>query len=90
MSPTEESTLTLTDAYGNEETFEYLDVIQYSGEEYLVLLDESEQIVILQIKPVDEENEQYVSVMEPAILDAVYNLFKEKYRDILTFEDADA
>ena len=35
----------------------------------------------------DEENENYLAVEDESVLDAVYGLFKEKYKDILTFED---
>lgn len=82
--------LTLTDENGKEENFEYLDCIEYKGKEYLLLLpaDEPEtQVVILEVEPVDEENENYLSVSDEAILDAVYGIFKEKYKDVLTFED---
>ena len=82
--------LTLTDENGKEENFEYLDCIEYNGKEYLLLLpaDELEtQVVILEIEPVDEENENYLSVTDEKILDAVYNIFKEKYKDDLTFEE---
>ena len=45
------------------------------------------QIVILEVEPVDEENENYLSVQDEAILDAVYGIFKDRYKDVLTFED---
>lgn len=86
----EQSILTLTDEDGNEVNFEYLDVVAYGGKEYLVLMpaDEAEtQIVILEVEPVDEENENYLSVQDEAVLDAVYGIFKERYKDVLTFED---
>ncbi|MBE6924790.1 MAG: DUF1292 domain-containing protein [Ruminococcaceae bacterium] len=85
----QENLLTLTDENGNEATFEYLDVIEYQDKEYLLLMptDDSGEIVILEIEPVDEENENYLSVTEDDILNAVYEIFKEKYKDILTFED---
>ena len=86
----ETNLLTLTDENGADTTFEYLDVIEYEGKEYLILLpadDESGEIVILEIEPVDEENENYLSVNDEVLLNAVYDLFKEKYKDILTFED---
>ena len=86
----ESNLLSLTDENGQETTFEYLDVIEYEGKEYLILLpadDESGEIVILEIEPVDEENENYLSVNDEGLLNAVYDLFKEKYKDILTFED---
>ncbi len=86
----ENEILTLTDEDGKEERFEYLDCIAYQGKEYLVLMpaDQPEtQIVILEIEPVDEENENYLSVSDEAVLDGVYGIFKETYKDILTFED---
>ena len=45
------------------------------------------EIVILEIEPVDEENENYLSVQDENVLNAVYGIFKEKYKDVLTFED---
>lgn len=89
--PEEEvSILTLTDENGQDTNFEYLDCMTYQGKEYLVLMpteDESGEIVILEVEPVDEENENYLAVEDEAILDTVYGLFKEKYKDVLTFEE---
>ena len=86
----ESGILTLTDEDGQEVDFEYLDSVDYDGKEYLVLMPAYQaetQIVILEVEPVDEENENYLSVSDEAILDAVYGIFKERYKDILTFED---
>ena len=86
----EVSTLTLTDENGVDTEFEYLDCIEYENKEYLVLLpldDEESSVVILEIEPVDEENENYLSVSDERILTAVYEIFKEKYKDVLTFEE---
>ena len=84
----EESILTLTDENGEELRFEYLDCIEMEGVEYLVLMPEdSNEIVILEIQPVDEENENYVAVESEQTLDAVYAIFKERYKDVLEFED---
>ena len=86
----ESNILTLTDENGENVDFEYLDSIELDGVEYLVLLpadDEENEIVILQVQPVDEENENYLSVEDEGVLNAVYNIFKEKYKDVLTFEE---
>ena len=87
----ESNLLSLTDENGQETVFEYLDVIEYQGKEYLFLLpadeEENTEVVIFEIQPVDEENENYLAVEDEAVLNAVYDLFKEKYKDILTFED---
>ena len=91
LLPEEEvSTLTLTDENGVDTTFEYLDCIEYEGVEYLVLMpegDESGEIVILEVEPVDEELENYLAVEDEAVLDAVYTIFKDRFKDVLTFED---
>ena len=84
------SILTLTDENGEDTEFEYLDCIEYEGKEYLVLMPVDEittEIVILEVEPVDEENENYLSVSDESILDAVYGIFKDRYKDILIFED---
>lgn len=86
----EVSILTLTDEQGNDTDFEYLDCLEYKGKEYLVLMPfdaPNTEIVIMEIEPVDEENENYLAVEDEKILNAVYGIFKEKYKDILTFED---
>lgn len=85
----ESSTITLTDENGQDVTFDYLDCLEYEGKEYLVLMpaeDDSNEVVILEVEPVDEENENYLAVEDEEILDAVYGIFKEKYKDVLTFE----
>ena len=86
----EEDLLLLTDENGVEHSFEYLDCIEYEGKEYLVLIpaeEDANEIVILQVEPVDEENENYLSVSDENVLNAVYDIFKERYKDVLTFED---
>lgn len=86
----ESSTITLTDENGQDITFDYLDCLEYEGKEYLVLMpaeDDSNEVVILEVEPVDEENENYLAVEDEEILDAVYGIFKEKYKDVLTFEE---
>ena len=86
----ESSILTLTDEKGVDTDFEYLDCIEYKDKEYLVLMpvDTVEtEIVILEVEPVDEENENYLAVEDEKTLNAVYAIFKEKYKDVLTFED---
>ena len=87
--PEEEvSMLTLTDENGQDVDFEYLDSLEYQGKEYLVLMPEGEdEIVILEVEPVDEENENYLAVEDEATLNAVYEMFKEKFKDVLTFEE---
>ena len=82
--------ITLTDENGEDMEFEYMDCIEYEGKEYLALLptdEESNEIVLLEIEPVDEENENYIAIEDEATLQAVYGIFKERFKDVLTFED---
>ena len=84
------SILTLTDENGQDVEFEYMDCLEYQGKEYLVLMpleEDSDEVVILEIEPVDEEVENYLAVEDEAVLNAVFDMFKEKYKDILTFEE---
>ena len=86
----EASFITLTDENGVEAEFEFMECIEYQGKEYIVLLpadEESAEVVILEVVPVDEENEDYVSVEDMEVLEAVYAIFKDHFKDVLTFED---
>lgn len=86
----ESSIISLTDENGEETEFEYLDCIEYNGKEYLVLIpaeEDANEIVILEVEPVDEENENYLAVDDETTLDAVYEIFKERYKDLINFED---
>ena len=90
LNEEEVSILTLTDENGQDVNFEYLDCIDYEGVEYLVLMPEDEEeneVVILAVEPVDEENENYLAVEDETILNAVFEIFKEKFQDVLEFED---
>ena len=86
----ESSIISLTDENGEETEFEYLDCIEYEGKEYLVLIpaeEDANELVILEVEPVDEENENYIAVEDEATLQAVYEIFKERYKDQINFED---
>ena len=91
LLPEEEvSILTLTDENGQDVNFEYLDCIELDGVEYLVLLPESEEeneVVILEVEPVDEETENYLSVENEEVLNTVFAIFKEKFKDVLEFDE---
>ena len=86
----ESSIISLTDENGNEVEFEYLDCIEYEGKEYLVLTpaeEETGDIIILEIEPVDEENENYLTILDEELLNTVYELFKERNKEYLEFAD---
>ena len=86
----EEGVLLLTDENGEETAFEYLDCIEYEGKEYLCLLPTEEgnnEVVILEVEPIDEENENYLAVEDEALLNTIFEIFKEKFKDVLEFEN---
>lgn len=86
----------LNDEDGNEVQFEFLDLIELDGEEYVVLLpvedDEEEdgEVVILKVEDTDSvDEESYVSVDDQEILNKVFEIFKEKFKDEFNFIDED-
>lgn len=85
-----ENIIVLNDDEGNEIEFEFLDIIHYRGKEYVVLLppsDEADEVVILQMEEADDETESYISVDNELTLQAVFEIFKEKAKDIFNFVD---
>ena len=81
--------ITLTDDEGSEVEFEFLDVIEYDGDEYIVLIENDEdadEVVILKINALDEETEEYVSIDDEEILQTVFDMFKKKYEGDINFE----
>ena len=82
--------ITLTDEEGNEVQLEFLDLIEYQCQEYVVLLpmdDADTEVVILQVEPGESEDEEsYVSVDDDDLVQAVFEIFKEKFKDEVHFE----
>ena len=87
----------LNDEEGNEVKFEFLDLVELDDEEYVVLLpvteegeEEEGEVVILKVEDTDDEEsdeESYVSVEDEDILNKVFEIFKEKFKDDFDFVD---
>lgn len=83
----------LNDESGNEVEFEFLDLIEYRGEEFVVLLpcgeaDEAGEVVILKLEDTDDEDtELYANVDDESVLNAVFEIFKEKFKNEFNFVD---
>ena len=80
--------ITLEDEEGNEVEFEFFFVVEYEGEEYIVLIEndeEADEVVILKINPIDEETEEYTSIEDEELLDKLFEIFKEKYEGDIDF-----
>ncbi len=79
----------LTDEDGNTAEFEYLDTIPYEGEEYVVLIENTEDAdgaIILKIESVDDETENYVGIDDDELLDEVFEIFKKNHADEYDFD----
>ncbi len=91
----ESNIVILNDENGNEIKFEFLDLIPLDDEEYVVLLpvieddeEDNGEVVILKLEETDSETEEsYVSVDDEEILNKVFQIFKEKFKDEFNFED---
>ena len=90
--------ITLNDENGDEVKFEFLDLVEYEGEEYVVLLpiledgeEDDGEVVILKVEDTDDESEEesYVSVDNEETLMQVFNIFKEKFKDEFDFVDGE-
>lgn len=90
--------IVLNDETGAEVKFEFLDLVELDGEEYVVLLpaDEAEneeeagEVVILKVEASEsDEEESYVSVDDEEVLNQVFEMFKEKFKDEFNFVDED-
>lgn len=86
--------ITLNDENGIPREFEFLDLLEYNGEEYVVLLpmdddpDEPGEVVILKVEDGDDPDEEsYVGVEDGDELNAVFEIFKEKFKDEFNFTE---
>ncbi len=91
----EDNIIILNDEDGKETKFEFLDLINYDDEQYVVLLpteeesDEPGEVVILRIEDTDQDSdeESYVSVEDEEVLNKVFEIFKDKFKDEFDFVD---
>lgn len=87
--------ITLEDDLGNEQDFEFLDVVEYDGDEYIILLpvegededEEQNEVMILRIDSIDDENESYAGIDDEDILQKVFDIFKKRYENEYDFEE---
>ena len=79
-----------TDDHGNEIEFEFLDLIDYEGDQYAVLLPtehDADEALIMRLVPDEDGQEVYVSVEDEDVLNAVFDIFKTKFGDDFNFID---
>lgn len=84
------NTIVLEDDLGNEVEFDFLDVIEYEGVEYIYLLptdeEDSAEVVILKITSLDDENESFEGIEDDELIDTLFTLFKDKWKNEFDFE----
>lgn len=88
----QDNIITLTDDNGMNTDFEFLDMITYRNENYVVLLpcddeDDGSMVLILRIDDLGLDTESYSSVDDEKILETVFGIFKERNKDTFDFED---
>ena len=88
----ENDIITLTDEEGNQIQALYLDTIEFEEQVYAALMtmqsDESGEILIFRIEDSEyEDMDDYVTVEDERILEAVYEIVKERFGDELSFTD---
>ena len=85
----ETNNILLVDNDGNEIEFEYIDSVEYGGNEYVVLVqldDDSDdtEAVILRVEKGEEDKESYVGIDDENELNAVFALLlkqQEQYEE---------
>ena len=90
--------ITLNDEDGNEVKFEFLDLIDFENEQYVVLLpvleegeEDDGEVVILKLEDSEDDSDQesYVSVENEETLMKVFDIFKDKFKEEFDFVDSD-
>ncbi len=90
----DDSIVTLTDEQGNDVDFLLLDVIEYEGGDYMVLLpleygeaetDEEDEVLILKVEK-DGEGEKYLGIENETVMNAVFDLFQQELNDAMAQE----
>lgn len=88
MEEYEVEMVSLYDEDGDEIQLELLDVIDYEGDSYAVMLPPDEdEVVIMLLEELNDEEDVYAPVDDEDTLTAVFEAFKEKYKDEFNFED---
>ena len=90
--------IVLNDENGNEVQFEFLDLIEYESEQFVVLLpvledgeEDDGEVVILKVDDSEEseDEESYVSVDDENVLNEVFAIFKDKFKEEFNFTDGE-
>lgn len=84
----EDMMLTLSDDEGNEIELEFIDVVVYRNEEYAIFFPKDDDgTIILRIgDTTDSEEYSYEPVEDEKVLNEVFEIFRERYKDVYIFD----
>ena len=90
-SNVQEELIYLADESGQEMGFHFLDLLLHEEQEYMVLQPAegpyADEALILRRGRDEKGEESYADVEDPKTLQAVYEIFKEHFRDRFIFTD---
>lgn len=85
--------IVLHDEEGNDVEYHYLEEVFYKSKTYIVLVPEDEiatpggHVVIVEYITDGPEEGMIYSVEDDEVLTAVFDVFKEDYKDVFTFSE---
>ncbi|MBR6950918.1 MAG: DUF1292 domain-containing protein [Oscillospiraceae bacterium] len=81
-------TIELEDEDGTKTQFELLDIIEYRGKDYIAVLppDDDSTVIIMEMEQGDGEEQRFLPVENEALVQKIYELFKDRNRDLFEFE----
>ena len=74
--------IVLADQYGKECHYEFLDLIEYQGDRYAVLMaleEANEKFLVMRVKDAGGDLVNYIAVEDPVTVNGVLRLFVERY-----------
>lgn len=86
----DDNIVVLCDEDGNNVEFEILDLVDYEGEEYVILLStegDGDEVVILKSEEDENGEEDFYGVEDDEVLEAVFNIFKNRFSDEFDFAE---
>lgn len=83
-----DTTITLNDEEGNEVEYDFLDLLEHNGAEYLFLLPkeaaERSEVVILRVETDENGEESYVTLDSMEEARSAFEAFQEKVRQYMS------
>lgn len=87
----ESSIITLTDSRGRKVRFELLDMINYSGTDYAVMVpaeegEDADQVLIFRVEDAEKDVNTLTLVDNPETAQAIFELFRTKNANRFDFD----